>query len=196
VRFLADTLVDFDLEIRPVLRVLFNSDFFKEATYKKVKSPAEVVAGTLKLTGSLTEPSPEWLDVGKTASLLGQDLLNPPTVEGWHGGHEWISSGALVGRVNYVADQVQRTDSPGIQDIIRKIASSNGVTMTAEQLVDHCLDLMGPVQVRERTKLELVAHVENEGPILWTTPTDYDRSSRRVGRLMALIGGTREYQFG
>jgi len=26
---------------------------------------------------------------------MGQDLLNPPTVEGWHTGAEWVDSGTL-----------------------------------------------------------------------------------------------------
>jgi uncharacterized protein (DUF1800 family) len=196
VRFIAETLVASDLEIRPVLRGIFNSDFFKEAVYKTIKSPAEVVAGTLKFTGALTEPSPEWFDHGKKATLFGQDLLDPPTVEGWHTGHEWVNSGALVGRVNYVADQVQRPNSPGMQDIVRRIASSNGVVMAAEQLVDHCLDLMGPLKVGESTKAELMQHVEDDGPVSWKTTEDYENSSRRVGSLVALIAGTREYQFG
>ena len=38
---------DSDGEIRSMLRVLFNSDFFKEARFKKVKSPTELVTGVL-----------------------------------------------------------------------------------------------------------------------------------------------------
>src|SRR6266852_4457181 len=37
--------------MRSVLRVLFNSDFFKNARYQHMKSPAEVVVGTLRLVG-------------------------------------------------------------------------------------------------------------------------------------------------
>ena len=39
VRMLTQALAESDFEIRPVLRMLFNSDFFKEAAYKKMKSP-------------------------------------------------------------------------------------------------------------------------------------------------------------
>ena len=38
-------------DIKPVLRLLFNSDFFKNARYQHLKSPAEVVVGTLRLVG-------------------------------------------------------------------------------------------------------------------------------------------------
>ena len=37
---------------------------------------------------------------------MGQDLLNPPSVEGWHTGKEWIDTGCLVERINFAAQQV------------------------------------------------------------------------------------------
>ena len=32
---------------------------------------------------------------------MGQDLMNPPSVEGWHTGKEWIDTGILVERINF-----------------------------------------------------------------------------------------------
>ena len=49
-------------EIRSMLRVLFNSDSFKNARFAKVKSPAEVVCGTLRLVGDFTKPGPDIYD--------------------------------------------------------------------------------------------------------------------------------------
>ena len=45
-----------DYDIRSMLRVLFHADFFKadNIRYEKVKSPAEFMAGILRLTGSST----------------------------------------------------------------------------------------------------------------------------------------------
>ena len=43
-------------EIRSMLRVLFNSDFFKNARFKRVKSPTELVTGILKLVGTYRFP--------------------------------------------------------------------------------------------------------------------------------------------
>ena len=48
---LSGTFVESGGDIRSVLRVLFNSDFFKEARFRRVKSPVELVAGTIKLVG-------------------------------------------------------------------------------------------------------------------------------------------------
>ena len=45
-------------DIRSMLRVLFNSEFFKNASFAKVKSPAETVVGTMRLVGDFTSPRP------------------------------------------------------------------------------------------------------------------------------------------
>ena len=195
VRFLAETLVKAGYEIKPVLRTLFNSDFFKEAVYKKVKSPVEVVVGTLRLTGDMQGPDPRLDTMAKVPGYMGQDILDPPSVEGWHTGEEWINSGALVERVNFVADCVGNTDFPGVQDMIRRVAS-NGGTMTAEVLVDRCLDLMGPLEVSETTRKELVAEAESDGPVSCVGEEAHGAFSRRVANMLALIAATREYQLG
>src|SRR6202012_5308218 len=105
--------------IKPVLRTLFNSDFFKNARYQHLKSPAEAVVGTLPLVGGYELPKPGYGDLSMQPSYMGQDLLNPPSVEGWHTGKEWINSGSLMARVNFVAEKVGDTSLPGVQAIIK-----------------------------------------------------------------------------
>ena len=194
VDMLAETLVTSGYEMKPLLRMLFNSDFFKSAKFQRVKSPAEVVVGTLKLTGDLAGTDIGWREIPLEGTYMGQDLLNPPSVEGWHTGREWINSGALVRRVNFVADYVRDTDLPGIQDIVRRI-TSDGTAITVETLVDRCLDLMGPVEVSEETRASLIRKCGGDGEVSWETEGDYAGVSRRIGELLALIAGTREYQF-
>ena len=46
---------------------------------------------------------------------MGQDLMNPPTVEGWHTGREWIDSGTLVERINFAAEMLGNTELEGVQ---------------------------------------------------------------------------------
>ena len=84
---LAQAYVDSRFEIREVMRFLFNSDFFKRARYKKVKSPCEFVIGMVRLSGHHTDPYEFGLErLGRATTLMGQELLNAPTVEGWHSG--------------------------------------------------------------------------------------------------------------
>ena len=187
IRTLSDALVESGFEIRPVLRILFNSDFFKEAAYKKMKSPVEVVVGTLKFTQDLQGPDPRLESVSKQPGYMGQDILDPPSVEGWHTGKEWINSGALVNRVNFVAERVGNTDLPGVRSIIDRVASRE-TAITPDALVDRCLDQMGPLEVSAVTRKELLDHAESDGE-------DADLP-RRVADMLALIAATREYQFG
>ena len=67
-----------------MLRALFNSDFFKDESvrYRKVKSPVELVAGVLRLTGEFDRPRKEILDRYQQSIFMGQFLNNPPSVEG------------------------------------------------------------------------------------------------------------------
>ena len=83
-------------DIRAMLRVLFNSDFFKNARFSRVKSPVETVVGTTRLVKDFEFPRPGFNALTLNIRYMGQDLLNPPTVEGWHTGKEWIDSGTLV----------------------------------------------------------------------------------------------------
>src|SRR4030088_1092329 len=99
-----DTLIgafrDSKFHMKSVLRVLFNSEFFKNARFQHVKSPAEVVVSTLRFVGGYEIPKPGYGELSMNTAYMGQDLLNPPSVEGWHTGKEWINSGTLNARTN------------------------------------------------------------------------------------------------
>ena len=90
---------------------------------------------------------------------MGQDLLNPPTVEGWHTGKEWIDSGTLVERINFAAGEMGRIDSPGIRSIIERLASE-GENISAERLVDRCLEMLGGYELMEENHTLLVDHAQ------------------------------------
>ena len=192
---LCEVFVTSGLEMRPVLRTLFNSEFFKEAEYKKVKSPVEVVVGTLKITESFEGPDPEWGVLSNEPRSMGQDMLNPPSVEGWHTGGEWINSGALINRVNFVADRLRDTSRPGVQAMARRVRGGGG-SMDADTFVSRCLNEMGLGAVDEETYGQLVHHAEIGGPIVSGGNGEFDGFSGRVGNMLALIAGTKEYQFG
>jgi len=180
-------------DIKSVLRTMFMSDFFKNARYKHLKSPAEVVVGTLRLMGGFEIPKPGYGELSMQPSYMGQDLLNPPSVEGWHTGSEWINSGALMSRINFVAEQVGNTSLPGVQSILGRLKSHG--TLAPEQLVDSCLDLLGPVEVGPDTKKELTDQAKQWGQIRWDTPAHEKAATQHTAELLQLIVATREYQF-
>ena len=191
VELLADTFTKSNYDIRSVLRVLFTSDFFKEARFERLKSPAEVVVGTLRMVGGAEFPAPGIGDLSRQPSYMGQDLLNPPSVEGWHTGAEWINSGSLMRRVNFVADLVGDVSRPGIQSLIASLKAQGA--RSPDQVVDGCLDLLGPLEVAPESRTELIDFAGEQGDYAWDT--DASSASRRVGELLQLIVSLREYQY-
>ena len=122
---------------------------------------------------------------------MGQSILDPPSVEGWQTGTEWINSGSLLARVNFVADRVADTSLPGVQDIIG-LMKADGVT-TPEQLLDASLEHMGFVELSDETRQQLLENAQTCGNLDWSNP---EAAGTRIGETMALIGATTEYQFG
>ncbi|HLF04456.1 MAG TPA: DUF1800 domain-containing protein [Dehalococcoidia bacterium] len=194
IQTLADAYAQSNHDIRAVMRTLLNADFFKQARFAKVKSPAELVAGVMRLVGDYREPKPGLVEVTWESKYMGQELLNPPTVEGWHTGKEWIDSGALVGRVNFASEQVGNVAQPGVQAIIRRL-SARGKSLSPQALVDGCLDLMGPVEVTPDTRRALDAHASQGGVARWGTAQEKEQFARRVAEMLQLIVSTREFQF-
>ena len=190
---LAAAFTENDYDIRSVLRVLFNSDFFKEASFARLKSPAEVVVGTLRMVGGSDFPAPGLGNLARQTGYMGQDLMNPPSVEGWHTGPEWINSGSLMRRTNFFADLVGDIDRPGIRDIIGRLKAQGD--LSPEGFVDACLDLMGPLEIDQNARVELVDHASEDGSLGWGGEHESESSSRRIGEMLQLIVSLREYQF-
>jgi hypothetical protein len=190
---LATTFRESNYDVRSVLRVLFNSDFFKNARFQHMKSPAEVVVGTLRLVGSYEIPRPGYGELSMQPSYMGQDLLNPPSVEGWHTGKEWINSGSLMARINFVAELIGDPSLPGVRAIINRLKAKG--TLSPEQLVDGCLDLLGPMELSAETRQELTDQAKEWGQISWDNEVNAQLADKRVGEMLQLIVATREYQF-
>ena len=186
-----DAFEESGYDIKAVLRLMFNSDFFKNARYAKIKSPAEVVTGTLKMVGSYQVPEPNIPDIGPEAVYMGQSLLDPPSVEGWYTGQEWINSGSLLARMNFVADRVANTSLPGVKNIIADMKASR--VSTPEQLLEATLEHMGFLKIGEETRQQLTDHAKARGNLDWS---DQEAAGTRIGGMLALVGATIEYQFG
>ena len=190
IKSLEDEYFRTNYDIRSMLRVLFKSDAFKNSRFTKVKSPTETVVGTMRLVGDFSMPKPGMNAMSLNIRYMGQDLMNPPTVEGWHTGREWIDSGTLVERINFTADAVGNTSHPGIQSIIQRLGD-RGPTITAEQLVDGCLDMLGAYVLADVTRNELLALAKADGNLRTGTP----EFETRVGQMLQSIVATTEYLF-
>ena len=119
---------------------------------------------------------------------MGQRLMNPPTVEGWHTGHEWIDSGTLSERIGFVESQFQDLSKPGVKDMVERAGS---IDDDPTKLVDRCLDLLGGVKVSGQTYDSLVAYARELGSI----ESGDDEGSVGVHNLLQMTASTVDYQF-
>ena len=189
---IASELIENAYDMRSTLRMLLNSDFFKQSAFRRVKSPVEMVVGSARLSGSFGFPEVEDISLGYQSSFMGQRILDPPSVEGWHTGTEWINTAGLVNRINYAVDLFSSQDKPGVRYIIESIKAQGELSST--QFVDACLDRMGGIEPSERTRSELDEHAALLGDLRFDTDAEESESARRIIEMMQLIASTREYQ--
>jgi uncharacterized protein (DUF1800 family) len=97
VRRLARLFRAADYELKPLLHALLTRDGFRDPAHRAVlvKSPVELLVGTLRL---LDLPGVDGHRLWRASRVLGQDLFDPPSVEGWHEGADWITTDSLVQR--------------------------------------------------------------------------------------------------
>jgi uncharacterized protein (DUF1800 family) len=121
---MAKLLVQSNFEIAPVMKALLSSAHFYDENVigAQLKSPTEFMAGLVRqfnlvyqpfnpsdppLNGTDAQGINRYTDTNPTLTYvtaaimgftLGQDLLNPPNVKGWPGGHNWIGTGTFTQR--------------------------------------------------------------------------------------------------
>jgi len=190
---LANVYIESKYDIRAVMRAILLSDAFRSrrAYYSKVKSPAEHVVGLMRLVEDFQFPAWGIRDIALECRYMGQDLLNPPSVEGWHTGKEWIDTGILVERINFAAGQVGDATKPGVRKIIERLRAMG--ELTPDQFVDACLDLLGPMDVSDSTREAVLTAARKGGNLRFTGPGD-GAAEQRVTELLQLIVATREFQ--
>ena len=175
---------DSGYDLKSVLRTLFNSDFFRseDVRYKKVKGPAEFLVSVLRMTGEFDRPRREMIPRYRQTVWMGQELNNPPSVEGWHQGTEWIDTGTLIERINFASEQFGDPNKPGVRAMVDKICEGGAGRLSSERLVDRCLDEMGAFSVSDGTHDTLVRFVEG------------GHVRENVEHLLRLSASTKEFQ--
>jgi hypothetical protein len=98
-----------------------------------------------------------------------------------------------MARINFVASQVGDPSLPGVQAIIGRLKAKG--KLSPDQLVDGCLDLLGPIEVGPDTRKELSAQATKWGDISWDDAAKAETATKHVGEMLQLIVATREYQF-
>lgn len=143
-----------------MLREIFEDRTFQSdrAYHAKIKSPAELVVGSIKTLQIENLDN----DLPQQMGAMGQDLFHPPSVKGWDGGEAWISSDTLMERFNFAArittarfDELMKTTTP--TQLIRKFALTNAL-----ELVDYFVDLLVDGDIPKSARQRLVEYVSSD----------------------------------
>ena len=180
---LVDSYFSSGHSVKEMLRTLFKSDFFKseDVRYGRVKSPAELMSGVLRLSGQLDRPRREMVEHGMRMQYMGQWLHNPPSVEGWHQGEEWIETGSLVERINFASEQLGDETLPGVASILSRVVEERG---PGERLLDRCLAELGELELSEETSASLREFAVSGGPV--------DRE--KASQMLRMIAASQDFQ--
>ena len=107
---------DSKYDIRTMMRAIFTSDDFRSGYRSLVRSPADYAVATMRALGRAE------LAAQAVAAGAGMDqvLYDPPTVGGWPGNAGWLSSSALLARVNFAQAVINRGGTlPDVHQAVR-----------------------------------------------------------------------------
>lgn len=180
VNFIMDSYFKNNYNIKETLRDLFKSKYFRDESiyYKRIKSPAELVVNSVRLSGGFEIPSEEVYKATISSGLMGQPLLNPTSVEGWQGGEEWINTGSVIERINFCSDVLG--DSKKV--LVRKILKRNP---QKEDLLRISCEELGYFELHESTEKELISYIND---------SEFKIDEEYAGILIKLIVSSREFQ--
>ena len=96
---LAQTLIDSNFEMVPMLKQLFKSEHFfdERALGVVIKSPFDIIFTYLNETNFFFDDT-MMEAINYYAGLIGQELYDPPDVSGWQRDETWINTSTLTGR--------------------------------------------------------------------------------------------------
>ncbi|MCW3126960.1 MAG: hypothetical protein JWO03_2618 [Bacteroidetes bacterium] len=169
-------------QIQPILAKLFKSEHFYDMLNRGciIKSPTDFLIGLLR-EYNVAFPAPTaiadsyqaWLTVGYYSIVLGQDILDPPSVSGWQSYYQypqyyelWINNSTLPLR-NQITDALTYVGAP-----------VNTFTVKIDVL-DYCSNLPNPS--------DPVAVVNDTIDLLYMI--DVSQTSKDGIRIYGLLGG-------
>jgi len=171
-----------NFEIGPMVRLLLLSSQFKDPSnyYKRYAWPVEFVVRSIKEVG--------WNGFSVNTALtplvnMGQQLFEPPDVNGWELGPGWFSSGGMLARMNF-ASTLALNQRINLRDQAR------GKVDSPESLISFLLDRLTPPDLAPSAYGALVDYARFGGA--WTG-SDAQLATKASG-LAHLIAGSGDYQ--
>jgi len=178
---LANTYMQNDYNIKAVLRRLFTADYFFASEHQRYSWPVEFVVRSIKETG--------WTGLTVDAAMtplvnMGQQLFEPPDVNGWVQGPEWFSTASMLARMNFAATLMGNQKF----NIGRELQPYR---QTPERVVDYMLNRYNYAPMTSDVYNALLEYARGGGA--WTG-NDTQLNNKGAG-LARLIVASSEFQF-
>jgi uncharacterized protein (DUF1800 family) len=116
-------------------------------------------------------------------SVMGQELFEPPDVNGWEVGPGWFTTDAMLARMNFASSLALNQRANLVRDL-------SGSTSSPESVFDFFLDRLTPAPFSQDARNDLLAYLEAGGA--WTGSTAQVQA--KAAGLARLIVGSGEYQ--
>lgn len=185
-------------EVAPVVRAILTSRAFysPKAIRTQVKSPAQLVVGTVRLLGVDAIPIAQLV---RAMDLMGQALFNPPNVGGWPRGESWITTATILARYNFSSliltggmFGVARRPAtrPALPPEVLKAAT---VSQTAGDAVDRLTTLLVNGAMGDARKAPLLKALGAAGPQAGFSATSVEGEAK-VRSALHLLMCSPEYQ--
>ncbi len=209
VKQLAKVFRSNNLELKPVLKMVFNSKEFysKRSMHQQIKSPVQFMISMLDQLQVETKESQDRL-ILLAMQQMGQDLFYPPNVKGWPGNRAWINSNTLLTRYNIPAFLLygentikqNRRKKQKKKKVKIKNAPFNAEPffekyegLTAEQTIDDLSDRFIGRSLDQKQKQVLLEAIHSNAHQKLILPGAKESSERLIG-VVHLILSTAEYQ--
>ena len=114
---------------------------------------------------------------------MGQQLFEPPDVNGWDLGRGWFSSGGMLARMNFAA-QLASNQKFNLRDLARPVAK------TPESLLSFVLDKLTPNDFATTSYNALLDYAR--AGITWNGSDD--QIATKAAGLVHLVVGSGDYQ--
>jgi uncharacterized protein (DUF1800 family) len=172
-----------DTNMKPVIRAVLLSPHFVDAAsrYHRYSWPIEFVVRSLKEVGYIGFSVNDALT---PLVNMGQQLYEPPDVNGWELGPGWFSTGGMLARMNFAA-LLATNQRFVLRDAARAAKAS------PDTLVDFAISTLSLQPLDPGVRSTLVDYVNSGGA--WTGSET--QLLNKAGGLFHLLAGSGEFQF-
>ncbi|MAT39213.1 MAG: hypothetical protein CL946_06385 [Ectothiorhodospiraceae bacterium] len=177
---LAEVFRQNDYRIRPVLQTLLKSRHFFDKVNQgaMIKSPAVLIAGLARQLSNQSMPE----GLAERMEELEQELMNPPTVQGWEDYRTWISTTTFPRRVAMANEFIYGGSGIPATDV-RAWAKTIDDHNDAEKLIDNILTMLIPKPVSSSRRAQYLNTMLGGAPVYdW----DVDAAAAESGLRAAL----------